>query len=150
MKSFVFQAEGDPKPQPRTRIGRTKGGFSVAYDPGSARSWKENVMLAAKQVRPAAPLEGPLSIQVYLRFDRPAGHRKKDGTVKPTAPVWVAGKGRNDVDNCLKAVMDALNDIRFWADDGLVSDARVAKRYVGNGERPGALIVIETLEVTEE
>lgn len=146
METYRFDVDGDPKPQPRTRIGRTKGGFSVAYDPGTAKSWKELVISAAKKVRPAVPLGGPLFLAVYLRFDRPASHYRKNGELKPAAPRWVCSKGRNDWDNCGKAVSDALNDIRFWQDDGQVAEAIVTKEYVMPGWRPGATIEVRRLE----
>ena len=145
MAAYEFDVEGDPRPQPRTRIGRTKGGFSVAYDPGTAKGWKELIAIEAKKVRPAAPLAGPLFLRVAFRFDRPKSHYRKSGELKQGSPAWVSGKGRLDFDNLAKAVADILNDIRFWEDDGLVAVAAVSKKYILPGQRPGALIRIEEL-----
>lgn len=146
MASFAFRVDGDPKPQPRTRMARLPNGALRNYDPGSAKGWKELIAIEAKKVRPAAPLEGPLSFVVDFYMRRPTGHVRKDGTLKPAAPRYCAARGRNDVDNLFKSSTDILTQVGFWQDDGQIVIAKITKVYADPGILPGAVFRISTLE----
>lgn len=145
-ETYRFRVDGDPKPQPRTRMARLPNGALRNYDPGSARGWKELIAIEAKKVRPAAPLEGPLYFEVYFRMRRPQSHFRKDGSLKPGAPRYYASRGRNDADNLFKSSTDILTQIGFWRDDGQIAVAQISKLYTGEGERPGAEFFVSRLE----
>jgi Holliday junction resolvase RusA-like endonuclease len=145
MTAYRFFAEGTPAPQPRTRIGRTKSGKGISFDPGTSNGWKDMVAMAARSVRPAAPLAGPLSFSAEFIFPRPQSHYSKAGGLKPGAPEFVSSKGRCDLDNLMKAPADMLTRMGFWEDDGQLASATLLKRYVLAGERPGAWFEIQEI-----
>lgn len=140
--TFTIDVLGVPVPQPRGRS-RAFAGHAQTYDPGTADQWKVEIAEAAGRILPAEPIAGPVSLSVDFRFPRPKSHfRAKAGTLKPVAPYWRTAK-RGDIDNCLKAVMDALTRVRLWWDDSqVVHLADVRCRYTRAGERPGARIVV--------
>lgn len=133
---------GIPKPQPRGRSSgfkRGDGGVgSRIYDPGSADAWKAVVYSEALKCRPGSPLEGPLRVDIDWYLPRPKTRlRKKD----PEGPIWCAKK--IDIDNLLKAILDALTMVGFWADDSAVrSTAGLRVMEHRKGGRPGAVIRI--------
>ncbi len=142
---ITFTVQGEPKPQPRPRaFARNMGGGKFAarvYDAGTAEHWKSCVALAAKPHLPPTPLEEPLFVQVDFRMPRPKGHFNSKGELRPAAPRYPAG--RNDIDNMLKAIFDALTQIGMWRDDGQIVSVQSSKSYaIGS---PGAKIQIVTL-----
>lgn len=145
-ETYTFRIDGDPKPQPRTRMARLPNGSLRNYDPGSAKGWKELIAIEAKKVRPAAPIQGPLSVEVVFFMRRPQGHLRKDGTLKPWAPAFCSSRGRDDVDNLFKSSSDILTQIGFWQDDGQIAIAHIEKVYANPGSRPGAQFHISVLD----
>lgn len=135
-----FTVIGEPVPQPRAKAARI-GGFVRIYTPSTANDWKNRVIAAVQPYLPPEPLNSPLRMSVRFMFPRPAGHfgsGKKSATLKDSAPPRPSGKP--DLDNALKAVMDALTDAGVWRDDCRVCDLVVSKVYA---DRPGAEIEIE-------
>ncbi len=136
-----FGVDGIPKAQPRPRAFARKFPSGVVaarvYDAGTAEGWKSLIAEAARPHRPAAPLEGPIRLDVDFFFPRPQSlNRKKDPddeiphTVKP------------DRDNLEKALLDCLKTIGVLKDDCQVCCGEVRKFYVRKGGRPGALVTI--------
>lgn len=78
-------------------------------------------------------LSGPLSLEAVFSFAIPASRMKKvkDGNPHTQRP---------DLDNCEKAVMDALNK-NLYADDSQICVKRTAKIWA---DLPQALITIES------
>lgn len=142
---YSIRVDGVPVPQPRTRMARLPNGGLRNYDPGTSNGWKEMIAIEAKKVRPPEPLRGPLRVDVAFLFPRPAAHIGKGGALKNSAPAWVSGRGRNDVDNLFKALADILTQIGFWEDDGQIAIALISKLYADPGQRPGAEVRIEVL-----
>ena len=144
-----FRVLGLPKGQPRPRafVRKSKDGSAVArvYDAGSAESWKTQIAVAARNKIPATPISGPVALEVEFFMPRPKGHfrtGKHAGQLKPAAPVHHTGKP--DIDNAVKAVLDAMTLLGFWDDAKLVYRVVASKRYAGPGERPGAQIGVDT------
>lgn len=137
MKQIHVRVAGLPKSQPRPRFSRKSG---VAYDPGTAKGWKEQVWYALQPYRPAAPLGVPIILDATFLMPRPKS--LKDKSLRPR---YVA-RGRNDADNLLKAVMDVCTDMSIWEDDGLVWAAHVKKMYAAEGEPPGMELTIQWRE----
>jgi Holliday junction resolvase RusA-like endonuclease len=136
VKAIEFDAEGEPKGQPRPRaFARKMGGKFVArvYDAGTAEGWKSQVAAAARPFL-AMPIEEPLALSLDFRMPRPKAHFGKRG-LKEWAPSFFTG--RPDVDNLAKAVMDALTILGLWTEDALVVRLCASKRYIHTGERPG-------------
>lgn len=127
MPPVAFTVSGDPVPQPRPRVS-TRGGFARAYVPAkhAVHPYRQALALAAKAAG-CKPHAEPVDVVIDLVFSRPKSHLNKSG-VKPTAPCLP----RVDIDNCAKAVLDALNGIA-WVDDSQVSRLVVEKSYGPEG-----------------
>lgn len=148
MKSLSFIVIGDPKGQPRVKAGRSFGGFTSVYDPGTANGWKSLVReAAAKAIAEAGDtgtrpiFTGPVRLDLTLWFPRPKSHFTKKG-IRPDAPTYHTGKP--DRDNCDKAVMDALGHdaLQIWKDDAQVADGTITKLYAAPGQAAGARVHI--------
>ena len=156
--SIIIRIDGHPKPRPRPRaavIGRGEGAHAHVYQSGSDNDWRECVAIAAKQVRPVKPLEGPVRVDVVFIFPRQKGQLSsgKDGGLKRGAPVYYHTVGRGvyggDRDNLEKTILDVLTLCGYWPDDGQVCAGQVVKRWGDVGERPGALVVVTPLKDRE-
>jgi Holliday junction resolvase RusA-like endonuclease len=100
------------------------GGFGRAYVPKghAVHPYRQAVALAAKAAG-CEPHAEPVNVVIDLVFARPKSHLLKSG-VRKGAPAMP----RCDLDNCAKAVLDALNGIA-WVDDSQVSRLVVEKSY---------------------
>jgi len=104
---------------------------------GQGRTWTpQATVLAESEIRHAwenagqlrLP-DGPIAVRVELVVARPAGHRRRDGTLSAEGLRRPEPDNRKpDVDNALKLVLDALNG-RAWRDDVQVVDARVTRSW---------------------
>lgn len=144
MNPIIIEVSGEPKGQPRARAFYKPGLGVRMYDSGSAEGWKGQIALAARPVLPAAPLDGPIRVDIDFRFPRPKGHYgtgKNAAVLKPGAPFWHTAKP--DGDNLAKAVLDALTQLSLWHDDAQVCCCHVTKGY---DARSGATIKITKLE----
>lgn len=132
---------GIPKGQPRHRAFLNKHTNRVCvYDNPVADDWKARVIQEAELVKPDAPLEGPLSVDIAFYLPRPKSRMRK---CDPDGPIPCTTKP--DRDNLDKCVLDALTQIRFWLDDCQVVDGRITKAYHAKAGRPGAVIEITQL-----
>ena len=121
--AIAFSVPGDPVPQPRPRVS-TRGGFARAYVPKqhAVHAYRQAVAAAAREA--GAGVHGePVEVVIDLVFGRPKSHLRKNGLAKD-APVTP----RPDLDNCAKAVLDALNGVA-WEDDAQVQRLVVSKSY---------------------
>lgn len=139
MFEATFRADGIPKAQPRAKA-TMRGLHAGVYDPGTSDGWKAIVVFAARSMRPPAPIEGPVAVDIELFFPRPKSLcRRKD----PDGPVRHTSKP--DRDNCEKAILDALKQDGWFRDDSQVCDGVVRKHYHAKGARPGAQITVRQL-----
>ena len=82
-------------------------------------------------------MQGPLAVKIEMVVQIPQSKSKREkalmlsGEIKPTI--------KPDVDNAVKAILDALNGVAF-PDDKAVTTLFVKKRY---GATPGVLVEIE-------
>lgn len=122
--------EGEPVAQGRPRAFR-RGNMVGFYDPKESKGWKK---LIADEVKDKTPFPAglPLILSVKFYLTKPKSVKRSYPTVKP------------DIDNFVKAVMDALKDV--WGDDCQVIQLRASKEYAGNGiygwHGPGVWIAI--------
>lgn len=99
MPLWVASLAVPPHAKGRPRVTRT----GRAYTPATTREWeREAAHLANLQWR-GEPLQEPCSIDVDFWHPRPQRLRWK---TKPMPAQWWGGRG--DVDNLLKAILDAL------------------------------------------
>ena len=124
MKAFAFFfVAGTPVAQPRVRMVRSNG---HVYTPRSADAWKAAVRVAWR-AEPRQPLEGPVRLSLNFCMPRPAYHFTTKGALTAGAPVRHTVKP--DIDNLVKAVMDALTDAGAWHDDCQIVELTIGKHY---------------------
>ena len=100
---------GRPVPKARPRLGM-RGKTAYIYTPARTKEYEEFIGWTAKAAG-CKPLEGPVEVE-----------------------LWCYTKGRADVDNLSKSILDGLNGIAF-EDDSQVVDLHVHKRKVKADER---------------
>lgn len=141
MKTLEIFVAGIPKAQPRVKACR-RGAFSGVYDPGTANDWKQSIRCEVLNSHDGVKFSGPLNVDIIFNIPRPKSHIAKNGGVKEKAPFYVTKKP--DIDNFIKAVFDAINNIgTVWDDDSQVASVTSTKRY---GAIPGAKIKISEIE----
>lgn len=82
--------------------------------------------------RPAAPMDGPLTLHVKWCF--PVQGKHKHGTWRDTKP---------DTDNLQKLLKDCMTVLGFWKDDAQVTQEIIEKFW---WDTPGIFIRIRNLE----
>lgn len=132
MRTFFWT--GQPRGQGRPRFNR----MGVAYKTSEDKAYERALCMAYWQKYTGAPmLEGPLTLMVKAIFPIPQSKSKREkalmlsGEIKPTV--------KPDIDNVIKAVLDALNGVAF-PDDKAVTWLIGEKVY---GETPGIEIKIK-------
>lgn len=113
--SLEFEIPIAPVAKGRARYSSANG-FVRTYTPKKTKDYEASVKRFADIHKPSSPLLGPLHvvIEVYLaRIKRP----------KYSAPCT-----RPDIDNYVKAILDALNKVIF-KDDGQVTHLTASKHY---------------------
>ncbi len=107
----AFFIPGVPVAQPRPRTLITAGKVHTVSNPRGSRvsAWKQVVQLYARQAF-RKPLEGPLKLILAFLLPRSSGAPKE-------RLLW--HKTRPDLDNLVKAILDAMNGI-VYLDDGQV------------------------------
>lgn len=129
---MVLWVDGIPKPQPRVKAYQ-RGARVGVYTPSTADDWKAQIITKAAEKK--AFFEGPVRLTVQFYLPRPKARRKDYYCM--TKP---------DIDNLLKAVMDALTQARVWRDDGQVAAVVASKRYESENREIGAVIKVTALE----
>lgn len=130
---IVFRVLGTPKGQPRPRA-FVRGRHAGVYNPDTADDWKAAIAVQAARYAPAKPLEGPVSVQMTFAMPRPQRLRRAISSVPHVA--------KPDIDNLVKAVLDVLTRVGFWADDAQVSHLLVAKHYALPEQEPGVSLIL--------
>jgi crossover junction endodeoxyribonuclease RusA len=138
--SITFAVEGmAPAPQGSKRH---VGNGVMIESCKQVKPWRYLVTQAA--IATGVPLiRGPVSLSVVFLFVRPGGHFRKDGTLKPSAPRWMAVKP--DLDKILRSTGDALDKV-LYENDSRIAVISGRKRYCTGTERAGALIRLIQLE----
>lgn len=133
---------GEPMAQGRMRMAVVKG-QARGFDPPKSRSWKADakVLLRDAMIAAGLPLfEGPVAVVFETRFTSPASKdRKRDPRLERWHPQ------RPDVDNLLKAMMDAAKGI-VWRDDTQVALVMQPKLFSAQGEPPLTVFRVVALE----
>ena len=124
---YTIRVDGIPAPQARPRL-FVAGGHARAYSPKT--NWFSLVYAKALENRPKAPMDGPIGIACRFIFPRPKSVKKDE--------IWKYS--RPDIDNLIKACMDALGEARWFIDDGRISSLSILKCYDGELDPPGAVI----------
>lgn len=103
-------------------------------------AYKAALQLAAKQVHPGPPLNGPLSLDLTILMPRPGRLRWKK---REMPRLWHDVKP--DDENILKSTQDALSGV-CWHDDAQVASVVLRKLYASGSESPGVEVCIDVLD----
>lgn len=146
MIEFVVQGKPIAQPRPRAttrRGGARRGGIRMiqADDDHAIHAYKQHVALFGRRAKPGGPLFEKL--RVDLVFVLPAiGKPPKEPRPRSWAGV------RPDLDNLVKAVLDALNGV-LWLDDAQVVLLSAAKHRAADGEGPSTSVRVQPVEEVE-
>ena len=137
--SVAFVVPGTPVGKGRPKVAR-RGNFVSTYTPEKTASYENLVKVKAEEAMQGKVLfEGAVFVEIALFITPPASWSQKKqrealaGTVFPTS--------KPDVDNVLKGIMDACNEIVF-KDDKQAVDVKVIKRYADTAR---AFVKVEAL-----
>lgn len=138
-----FRVDGTPVAQPRQRhrIIQPRAGKAFVHNYTPAKSpvadFKARVAWAAKQAYRGELIEGPIKVEVTMRFPLPTSAK---ATVKRTVRggTPVPHVIRPDAENVLKSIFDSLTGI-VWRDDSQIYQGVFVKLY---GEAPGIEVTI--------
>lgn len=110
-----FDVTGTPRPKQSARF--TSRG--AVYQTGAVKAWADLVAIAAREaMRGEYPLTGPVSVALHFRLKT---------------------RGKADVDNCAKGVLDPMRGIVYF-DDVQVNELHV---YVERGiTGPGVYVKV--------
>lgn len=121
-----FIVPGVPIPKGRARA-FVRNGVVIHVTPEKTASYENLVKVKALEaMQGQQPIEGPVCLELTLLFTPPASWSKKKtadalcGFVFPTS--------KPDIDNVLKGICDAMNEVVF-RDDKQVCDVHIVKRY---------------------
>ena len=126
---MILTIPGPPvaKERPRmTKTGRT-------YTPKKTRQWEAMASQAmCVQWRPRPLIVSAVAVEIWAVYSRP---KKRPRTV--TREAWESGMrvwrpSRPDLDNVIKAVLDAAQLAGILKDDGLVVHIMARKLYAGD------------------
>lgn len=139
MSVVTFVVPGTPVGKGRPRFAR-QGSFVRTFTPEKTASYENLVKVKAEEAMQGRQLfEGAVAVEIALFVTPPASWSQKKqrealaGTVFPTS--------KPDVDNVLKGIMDACNEIVF-KDDKQAVDVVVRKRYA---ETARAIVEVRAL-----
>lgn len=126
---------GEPVGQGRPRAAVINGHARI-YSPKTSGDWRGRAAVFMRQACPE-PVQGPVRVDVTAVFGLPASkHRKRSPEVNQTPCTK-----RPDIDNVVKAVLDAGNGI-LWGDDAQVWKLDITKVYGAQGEAARVLVQV--------
>lgn len=124
--TIAFIIPGTPVGKGRPKFAR-RGNFVTAYTPEKTASYENLVKIAAHDAMTGKQiLDGAVSVVMWLFVTPPASWSQKKqreallNNILPTS--------KPDVDNVVKGIFDAMNEI-VWRDDKQVVELTVKKRY---------------------
>lgn len=135
MKVQAFIVLGEPQSQGRHRTRAFVAGGRAIAQTYEAKKDKVNKVNIRAQVVNQNPVlyrgDGKgIMLSIIFVLPRPKNHYGKKGNLLPSAPKDHTTKP--DLDNLVKAIMDALTGI-CWEDDKQISAQIVVKSYVDEG-----------------
>jgi len=132
----TFSVDGDPVPKGRPRFAR-RGQFVQTYTDAKTIDYETQVAMRARHaIGSTKPLEGALSVFLYLRYTVPASYSKKR---KEACLLGVEYPKKVDIDNVYKSITDAMQGI-VYANDSQIVEAHIKKVYA---EESGANIMVQ-------
>ena len=124
---------GDPVSKGRPRFALN----GHARTPTKTRQWEARAAYIARAIWKGEPLSGPVAVQVEVVHKRPKRlMRKSDPPMR-----LVNGTATKDLDNCVKAALDAVQGICFH-NDNQVHEILARQWYTAEGEEPRVEIFV--------
>ena len=123
-----FVVEGKIKGKARPRWSSTSG---CMYTPPETKQY-ESYIAHCFRLAGGQKLEGAVTLSITMLFAIPKSMKKADKELCKFNEILPMKKP--DIDNCLKAVMDALNKVAY-NDDKQVTSENVVKRWTTGIEK---------------
>lgn len=140
-RAFALIIAGAPIGFARMRTGNGR-----TFIPDRQRSRMEEIRAEwIAQGRCALPADAFYRVEIVALFERPAGHRRKDGELSAEGRRRPF-PGAPDVDNIAKLLLDALGSCGAVPDDRRLVALDVRKRWVQDGERSQVWCFAEAVE----
>lgn len=138
--SIFICVPGEPVGKGRPRIGR-RGKHAMMFTPQKTADYESLVRSEAEKTMAGRELmHGPVELKLQIFTGIPKSYSKakaqaaKLGKIAPTK--------KPDIDNVVKAICDAFNEV-VWLDDVQVVDLHVTKRF---GEEPCIIAIVTPIE----
>lgn len=124
--AIAFVIPGVPVAKGRPKFAR-RGAFVTTYTPEKTAIYENLVKVKAEQAMAGRQMiEGAVSVVIWLYVTPPASWSQKKQREALAGSIFPTSKP--DVDNVVKGIFDACNDI-VWRDDKQACDVVVKKRY---------------------
>lgn len=127
--NYIGKPQAQQRPKHRMIVSKAGKAFTQTYEPSESRNFKATLHVLAQDALKKAgikPFENAVYLSVHVRVAVPQSISKKkrqqmlNGDILPTK--------KPDVDNILKAIMDALNGV-WYLDDKQVCEVNIYKSY---------------------
>ena len=143
---------GIPAPQGSKSVRGYVAGRAILGESSKAVApWRVDVRAATQNQYTGAVIDAPVSICATFLFARPKGHYgsgKNADRLKPSAPRHLTSVRHGDLDKLLRSTFDGLSQSAgggLITDDSLIVEVMANKRYVEDGELPGAYLTVTKL-----
>lgn len=142
--TIVVEVLGKVEPKGRGRVGakvtskKTGKAFTPVFTPQHTRKYEAQVKYAAgKAMGDQEPFSTPVEVKIYIGIGIPMGVSKRKR--KAMIEGWIRPDKKPDIDNLVKAALDAINTV-VMTDDKLVWNLQATKVY---SSRPGLRIEVK-------
>lgn len=136
--TIMFTVPGEPRAKAKN-VG-TRAGHGFAFNDPATDAYQNRVVMAAREVLPPAPLDGPLILRITAVYPRTAAQSKRSVRTGHLLAGYPEGRipkaTKPDADNIWKAVADGITAAGVWTDDARVFDGRVVMWHAAIGEFP--------------
>jgi crossover junction endodeoxyribonuclease RusA len=143
---------GIPAPQGSKSVRGYVAGRAILGESSKAVApWRVDVRAATQNQYQGPILTGPVAVCATFLFSRPKGHYgsgKNADRLKPSAPKHLTSVRHGDLDKLLRSTFDGLSQSAgggLITDDSLIVEVMANKRYVEDGELPGAYLTVTKL-----
>lgn len=139
---MTIEVFGIPRPGGSKKAFVVCGRAKIVDTGKHTKDWRALVTAAAMNaIGGATPLiTSSIAVSVMFRMPRPKSHYRKDGTIKESFRC-AQHTHKPDATKLWRSTEDALTGI-VWRDDAQIVSQLIDKRYVGDGQRVGAAIVV--------
>jgi Holliday junction resolvase RusA-like endonuclease len=135
-----FTVPGKPEPLRRHRAG-IRGGRVATFDDPRNGTYADRIRWAWREAGAVDLGDSPVVLVVRAYFARPKGHWTTKGTLSTAGKRAPYMTGRPDLDNLVKAVMDALNGHAYRDDSQVINYAGSGKHWTRAPGEPARLEV---------